>query len=228
MNAKLVGNMPHLATLPSCLVYIRPFGTASGGTVFKDWSSYHRALTCVGSAVNTTSTVLYPPASINLPTDTAGVSWGADSAFAFGTGDFTILATFSLPSLGNSSSDPNAILCGATSYSSWIYWALPQTGSVGFDFYISGTDATNTTFAWQTNTKYQVVAIRSSGTLNCYINGSNVLSTASATSVPADTGGYRMGLRPSYSLKGIIDEFAIFNKAIPISNLYPQTQRLIV
>ena len=65
--ARLAGNMPYLATLPSCVLYLRPFGTASGGTVFKDWSPLHNNPVTNNNCINSTSQIRYTPASMYFP-----------------------------------------------------------------------------------------------------------------------------------------------------------------
>ena len=243
MNAQLVGNMPYLATLPSCVLYLRPFGTASGGTTFKDWSPNLRGIVAGGSAQNSTAQIKYPPASILLNGTTDYVAASATSA------DFTLTGAFLISIWVRFSTVQVCTLFSSGSSTSYVAgggWDLSYfSGNLCFEYQYGGAWVFSGTVAWTPTTGvwYNVIIYRpaSSSTITAYVNGSSLGTIA--TSAAAITGSYYVMTagRCSYSntifFAGNIDEAAIWNataSAYPIPTpamVYPtggQTRRLIV
>ena len=80
-----VVNPPILANMASCLLYLGPFGTPNGGTVFKDRGPSNRSITTNGSVVNSTTQTKFSPASIYFPGASSSYLSISSAQFTLGT-----------------------------------------------------------------------------------------------------------------------------------------------
>lgn len=237
MNAQLVGNMPYLATLPSCQWYIRPFGTPSGGVTFKDWGPSHLTLTGSSGAVNSTNKLKFSPASIAIP-GTADYVYANGQYGSFGTynSPMSVSAWVYVTTLGTYTTICTSNHNGTTpSNGDWWFFVYSNalrfyrfTGS-GFGIYLSvSTGLTFNTGQWN----HVSVQWTNSGACTLELNGvtSSVSPTTNTASSSTVISGTTIGnnIDTSEGLQGYIDEVIAFSSAIPYSMFYPQTRRLIV
>ena len=92
-SAAIVRNMPYLATMPSCVLYVRPTG-ASSATTFKDWSLQKNTISNSGSASNSNTSTIFPPSSIYLGSGNGGLSIPNSTPLTLGSNNFLISGWF--------------------------------------------------------------------------------------------------------------------------------------
>ena len=239
MNAQLVGNMPYLATLPSCVLYLRGQG-ANGNTTFFDWSPKKRTVTNnSNNVINSTAQSKYPPCSqyyagnsstyLSVPGSAdfvLGANWIA-MGWVYNAGIYPTFGQcylnstnwFSLGQVANQFGFVTLVSgeeqCGwytvATPPSSgWHQYVFGQTGSSSAFLYIDGS--------------VKSLTLDSSGTM-----GNSTLN-----STPFTTGQYSYSNPSPAHPTQYIDEFAIWSanqgSAIPTAAMLNalSTRRLIV
>jgi hypothetical protein len=226
MNAQLVGNMPYLATLPSCVLYLRPYGTPSGGTTFKDWSLKARTLTRINSPVNTTTSPKFPTGAMDFTSSYAMLTAAASSDFNF-TGNLAFQLWVKM----------------ASNTTDRIFWGSANTlaeqfhveSNHLFQYYDGTTNRTLSSTTVDDGAWHHLAVIKTGTTLQGYVDGS---AGTAVTGVSGTLGGssmtfYIMGFySQGYYVNAIVDEYAIWNGTLgpvpTISMLYPQSRRLIV
>ena len=229
------GNMPYAATLPSCVLYLRPFGT-SGGTTFKDFSPKARAMSVTGSAANSNTQLKFPPCSIYQNGSGGYVQTTSGSAdFSLGTlwgCSMWLYPTTTMPGLFQIYlNSGNNILCAFLS-ANQPYIESHIASSVTME--AAWTTSSLTVNAWH----HFYLGQTSASSCFFYLDGTLYNATASPT---GPTGGSALNstilqigqeTTDSKYLTGYFDEFAIWNGSLgnipTISMLYPQTRRMIV
>lgn len=228
----------NLALLPSCVLYLRPYGDPNGGTTFKDWSPLHNSLTKVRSPANSTTYKKFPSGSMYFAANSGNYLTAAYSSYfnLGGTGNpFAISYWFNPTStqgtyssqfqLNSTGSQPQiGISCGSKQGGLQVGYGL-SNGSTTYNTYTT----TITTGTW-----YHIAVIRVGSYLYCYVNGT-LGRTITLSQNPYSRSGtsylFTGGSAYTNSQNAYYDEFAIWNGtygSIPtISQLYPQTRRLI-
>ena len=236
------GNMPYLATMPSCVLYVRAC-SAANNNIF-DWSPSHLTVTNTNSTCvyNTSSPAKFPPASIyfnnpNASTTSYYLTIPYSSNFNFGTNNFCISAWVYFVSLNSGGTAIVLTYCNTSGYDCGIglesngNWIFAVTGSAS-SYLLTYIGSAPSTGQW-----YHVAMIRNGTSFTAYINGvSHSMGTSSSAVYTDGSTNPRIG-SDQYSIKssliGYADEIAIWNGIgglpVPtISQLYPQTRRLIV
>ena len=148
-----------------------------------------------------------------------------NSAFAFGTDDFTIECWVRDVSTSNSGIFHLATTLFPANTNGLAVFARPDTGAVDWVVYKNGSSGT----AIQSpdvvsGTWYHVALVRSSGTLKLYIDGTSAYSVSDTNNY---TGTY-LAIGGSYStsflMTGHIDEFRVSNSARYTANFTPDTE----
>lgn len=166
-------------------------------------------------------------ATINQP---GLISTDPDTAYTFdGTNDYISVGSTSVLNIG-----------GTTPYSVEFWWrsgSLPagddtffNIGSVASVYIQSGTGywahlrSGQNSFAIkgpQVNTTYHIVAVYDGAEMLLYVNGEEVSSAATTTSIPSINRSLTIGAWTSGSnfMPGTIDEFAFYNVALPLDTI---------
>ena len=243
----IIGIPPILANLPSCVLYLRPFGTPSGGTTFKDWSPAKKTLTAGGSVANTTSNTRFPPATLNFTTT-------SDRIYASTASDWTFLHNnaagficgfwcrqtsstngITLIDTTNGSSSNTGVYCGV--YSDGSIHCFTTKSSSGIYPY----NATSTTGLFPFDGTWHYICLDltgASGTMYIYLDGTQIATSGLlvAASSSSPFGAVTIGNTVTSNNAGIgnVDEAVIFNAALGVipspAQLYApaKTRRLIV
>jgi hypothetical protein len=232
-QAAIVGNMSYLATLPSCVLYIRPYGTPSGGTTFKDWETAHTAKTVTPtSAVNSTASLRFSPASIYF-NGSAYLTTSGGGTLGFPAN--TALAVSFWFNATSFASQP-CFFCTVGSSAFYLYFSTSTILKVG----IAGVETSITVPTLSTGAWYHCYLTRTAaGAFSFYLNGVAATLSLTNTAIINVSGlGFLLGEYQGDSLKltGYMDEFAFFNGnygAVPAvsavySATYPYPRRLIV
>lgn len=128
---------------------------------------------------------------------------GNNSAFNFGSGNFTIEAWIYLSADASTDPDGNrtADICACmfdsgASGTAWSFFLDGNTTTTGTAIVFDAWNTTRTRFSASTtvakNTWHHVAVVRNGSNLSIYLNGSSVLS--SSISVNADSGGYDLDI----------------------------------
>jgi hypothetical protein len=227
------GNMPYLATMPSCVLYLR--GQPVGSTM-RDWSPSHKTITPHGDAAYSTTLIKFPPSSIHFDGTGDYLTAPTSSDYAFGTDPFTISlwVNFSSASVDCQLLGPgtNAVYLGA-SLGGWdISWSH-NNSRLQFEYQYNSAwviSAAHSSFTPTVGTWYHIAITRDATNLQVFINGVAGYTGVDSTNIRADV---NLGVAASNSgattLNGYEDEIAIWKGvALPIGMLYPQTRRLII
>ena len=211
MNAQLVGNMPYLATMPSCALYIRPVGST-----YKDFSPQRATLGIYGTA----------PSQSN-----------AQNHFNGGSVLMNAAGSVYSPSSVNFNLGNNWVIsCGvyliALTGGVQMFFSRDNNSSPQLQWYING-DPYQPIFYYNTSLIFtssqpimygvwtHLIVTRIGTTITGYINGSSVgsgvVSNASRT-LPFTFGG---GGTSALYVNGYMDEMAVWtsdlNSALPTS-----------
>ena len=154
-------------------------GTASaggGGFVRLVWSGTVQAYT--GSSYIGTSSTPVNQYQVAFNGTSQYLSIPANTAFAFGTGDFTVEAWVYL-TVNASSRLITTRLSGGGASGTWSFSLSPTTMS--FTEVISGEPGPTATFASILNTWKHIAAVRSGGVTRLYLNGTQVASATQTT-----------------------------------------------
>jgi len=182
--------------------------------------------TVTNSSVTVSSAqVKYGNSSLFFNGTTTYLSLNGQSAFSFGTGDFTI-ETWYYPSDTNTEDtiyDSRPLTTNSTSY-----FTLRRKNDASLSMLVNGIDVIlggTTTSTWQ-----HIALCRSSGVTKLFLNGTQVGSNYSDTNSYAITSG-----RPfigaesytpsnnSFTLTGYLDDFRVTKSAIYTANFTPPT-----
>lgn len=214
------GEMPYLATMPSCVLYVRQTGTPSGGTTFKDWSSTNATITAVGSPVNSISSAKFPPASIYF-NGSSYLSVAYNSRFNLGSNNFFISHWL------NPTSDPgNVTFYFNPQGINYCAVQLAIGSGTQVQVYVStnGSSWANTTYSFSatmtTGAWNNLSLARVGTTFTLYCNGASVgtfsvsgtLYNGSSPSAIA----CQLDPSPTAYTTGYIDEIAVWNGAYGI------------
>jgi hypothetical protein len=212
------GNMPYLATMPSCALYLRPTG-ANGGPVFRDWSPQKNAISAIGSPANSTGSVKFPPVSIGL-NGSSGLKIPSISAFSL-SADILLSVWINETSLANV-----GFLCltGSNDVNSWngngIQYLFQTTNTSGTSSFQWGSEPANTLDAstnFSANTWNNVIAYVLGSTAYLYLNGTQVgnkpFTYISGTPTYLTAGCN--GLSHNF-VTGYMDEIAIWSKSLGV------------
>lgn len=206
MNAQLVENMPYLATIPSCRLYLRQFGDPSGGTSFKDWSPVGgRTLTSSGASNSTTQTKFTPASLYVNGSGYVRVPYQSDLACA---SDF-VIAFWVYPTAYGS---PIGVFLATTGSPNYYFFYYP---SYGLRIIINNVDSGYPGGAFNPNggSIWQHYIITKIGaTVTVYKNGTSVYSSGGVNNT-SYTGDLIIGAysTSTYYLTGYIDEFCLFS-----------------
>lgn len=150
---------------------------ANGSTTFTDNSSNALAVTAAGTPTISTSQSVFGSSSALFPTNQSYLTAPSSSAWAFGTGDFTIEFWIYITSNQNSQgiigNRPNSAVA-----STWqiLFW----TTNNRIEFHSGAAVVLQSTSTIPLNTWSHVAFCRASGTLRAFLNGVQVGSVANA------------------------------------------------
>jgi hypothetical protein len=181
----------------------------NGSTTITDNSSSPKTVTAVGNAQISTAQSKFGGASIAF--DNAGdyLTLASNSAFAFGTGDFTIEFWVYMNSLkgginfinsnNGSGSGTNSIIVGLN-------------GGNALEYYINSGSRIVDPVAISTGNWVHVALCRGSGTSRMFKNGSQVGANFTDTQIVSSTNTFLIGTRDdnlNFSFNGYIDDLRI-------------------
>lgn len=200
-------------------LYVNNVSLMLDGESLVDKSQNGFTITNSNVALNT-SNFKYGNSSLYFNGTTSYLSLNGQSAFSFGTGDFTI-ETWYLPSDTNTEDtiyDTRPLTTNSTSY-----FTLRRKSDASLSMVVNGVDVINggaTTLTWQ-----HVALCRSSGTTRLFLNGTQVGSSYSDSNSYAITSGRPFIGAESYTpsnntftLTGYLDDFRVTKSALYISN----------
>jgi hypothetical protein len=216
------GNMSYLATIPSCVFYVRATGL-NGGTIFRDWSNRHQTISSVGSPVNSSTSQKYPPCSIAL--NGSQYLSVPDSDLVELTSGYVISILANITQLVYEytayrsalvekyyNSDEYGLQVRGSSVSS----VTSVTWGNGDTDIIEGTSNLPSLGAWH---RYTVSKPNDSSTVTLYVDG-NVSGIGTAASAPTQNSSPLLigkmnvqGLGLTWGLDGYVDEAAMWNGA---------------
>jgi hypothetical protein len=181
----------------------------NGSTTITDNSPSPKTVTAVGNAQISTAQSKFGGASIAF--DNAGdyLTLASNSAFAFGTGDFTIEFWVFMNSLKNGVNFINSNSGSAGGTNSVI---LGLNGSNALEYYINGGSRINDSVALATSSWVHVALCRGSGTSRIFKNGSQVGTSFADTQTVSSTNTFLIGTRNdtlAFSFDGYIDDLRI-------------------
>jgi hypothetical protein len=135
----------------------------------------------------------------------------SDAAFDFGTGDFSVRAWVDFASRVPT----EQTLIEKFSNDSGPGWTLTTPGD---DLQFYGGGQVDYGYTWGIDNWYQVLAVRSSGELSLYLNGSYLTSASLAddlaSTFPLLLGRRNAGDGRNFGVNGLIDDVAIWNRAL--------------
>jgi hypothetical protein len=239
-NDGFFGDMPYLATMPSCVFYSR---ANVAGTTIRDWSPQKATLTNTGSVTNSTGvTPKFSPASLHF-SGTPSYLTGSSSARMTPTNGYAYLVSLWVYTASWSGTQ---ILLGTRSgdTSSTIKWCIyGSSGNLAVQIYNSGNSIwlQNTAIsALPTSTFVNIIlAISAANVTTAYINGTSYSLGTGSGQIQGSGSALNIGYAPGSSasaLTGNMDEIAIWDGVLgvvpTVSDIYKsgigQTRRLIV
>ena len=235
------GNMPYLATMPSCRLYAR--AGPAGSNAFFDWSPQHRTLTATASRVTNSSTqTQFPPASLYFDAAGSGampLSAASQAEWVLGS-NWMMGAWIDMPTLPSGNHAYSIMGVSPNGNQQWVFVVTPSQ-YLNFNCYNASSYTTNVTassLGFSTNTWYHVAARQTvAGTTKLYINGVEPsYSSTTSASVGSATNNLEIGSMfdtgstySYYYFNGYLDEVCLFNGAygpLPtITDLYTNTER---
>ena len=196
---------------------------SAGSTTFTDSSPNNLAITAYGNAQLASDATFGTVASFDGSGDRLNLA--SNSAFGFGTGDFTVETWIYLNSINNNYTQvlPNVPVSGGFS----VYYTGPGNYfNVGANSIIISNRISNygaIPFTWNTNTWYHMAVSRSNGSLRVFMNGTQVGSTITNTPNYA-TGGMNIGGNTdnaAHTVNGLIGPLRVSPWAVYKSNFTP-------
>ena len=212
-----------MSTFSTCTSSTRPGSPTDGDVLFEtdtknviiwdgtNWRGYQYDSQTLAPVTNTTS--------VTFDGVDDFVLIPSNSAYGFGTGDFSIICWFNADIIGaatyntvydfrtaSSSSHPSFFLGTPTGFRYYYY-----NGSTIFNY-----NVTPSTGQW-----YMSAVVRSGTTTKVYQNATEVASGTDTVSYATPSNGIRLGLHHNGTLDydGYLDEFAIFNSALSSSQI---------
>jgi len=173
---------------------------ANGSTTFTDSSPNALAVTATGNAQISTTQSKYNGTSAYFNGTNSYLSMANNSAFDFGSGDFTVECWVYFNSLGGSDYAP---IFG----NAYLFYV----GSAGQMLLFNGSSnvATGSSGAVTTGAWYHLAWVRSSSTVKMFVNGVQNGSNATVSSSIASGSSNSIGFWPTVYLNGYIDELKI-------------------
>jgi len=188
-----------------------------GPLVPLDESPTPKTITAAGNAGISTTVLKYGTSSFSFDGSGDLLTTQTSNDFVFGTGDFTVECWARLNSIA-----ANQAICSYGNFNgmidgsnvAWLFYYVPGSG-FNFNAYSGGTAFSGiNTSSISINTWYHVAAVRASGLLTVYVNGSGSVST-SANFAPNNPGSSFLSIGrffPTvlpYFLNGFIDDLRI-------------------
>lgn len=203
-----------MALTDSLVAYWKLDDNGSGGLSLVDSSGNSHTLTNNGSVTLGTGKI---GGCASIAGDNSN-SLTVPSLSAIGTEDFAFSFWFN-----SSNFDPHGGGYYSTIYeSNYTNGVLirPKTDGSALQVYVAGT-SNDFTHSLSTSTWYHAVISRSSGVVTCYINGASIgTASLSGNATVSDTSKIGQNNRDgSESFSGLIDEFAIWSRALSSSEI---------
>jgi len=199
---------PYLGNYSSNLIFLDHFN---------EWPDLGRAAT--GQTLTNTSTTIISPGqfgNMSYYSGSARLQGGGYSPMGLGTGDFTFMcwlnrttSTSGIMLFTSQNNDGNRLQIWV--YDSRVSTCLSNVACIG-----------GSTSEIPANSLHQIVVKRTSGNFTAYIDG--VYNGSTVTTYNFTEAGFAIGAKGggSNALVGKIDEMALWNTSIPISELWPQ------
>jgi hypothetical protein len=215
------GNMPYLATMPSCAFYLR----GSNGSNILDWSNNHVTVTNVGAS-NSTNAYYFPPKSIFLPNAIAGdskvvyvpYSGSGNSNNNLGSNNFLLSFWVNLSYNSWNSYGMQVDQISSGGFGSVVVTALSGKWQVFMTSNGSSWDLVNGVSLGSSSTGswVNIIVTRIGGSAYGYLNGSQTtLSTSLGSTALYNGSGITSlgndGTAASAALGGYMDEACLFN-----------------
>jgi hypothetical protein len=246
----LVGNISSLRVVKGTAVYTSAFTppttplTAISGTSlllnFTNAGMYDAAaknnMLSIGTAQASTTQAKWSPTSAYFNGSSSSLYAPPNTAFAFGTGDFTVEGWVNFASLSPGGSGAIVPFCqsdaiGTSTNDKW--WFGYTASTLRFATHSSGGFSCAIPFSPSINTWYYVTVVRSSGTVRLFVNGISGTVTTSGTpsgyslsqnglsvggfSTPAYLNGYIQDLRLTKGVARYTATFTPPTAALPTS-----------
>jgi|21_taG_2_1085346.scaffolds.fasta_scaffold14562_2 hypothetical protein len=186
-----------------------PFDGSNGATATSDLSDNNHSVTFAGNAQISTAQSKFGGSSCYFDGTGDYLTMPSSSAFAFGTGNFTIefwvrrTSTGSYPYLLDfRSGGTDAVV--ATLY-------LLHTDNYKPQYYVNGVLRIGSSVGLSVDTWYHIAIVRSSGTTTMYVDGSSAGSFSDSftyIAAPLRVGDYSSG---GHGFPGYVDDFRITN-----------------
>ena len=179
---------------------------SNGSTTFTDSSNAARTVTAYGNAQISTAQSKFGGASGLFDGSGDYIATPSNTAFAFGTGDFTVETFIRFTAFSSVNVFYDSRIGGSSGNGVALYSSSSGTVSA-----YSGITAYITCSALSTNTWYHIEVSRSSGVMKMFINGTQAGSSATFTSNLSD-GNCVIGKTNEASsnyFNGNLDEFRI-------------------
>ncbi len=191
---------------------------SNGSTSFPDSSPSPVSVTATGDAKTSTAQSKFGASSLILDGTGDYLTTAVSSAFALGTGDFTVEGWF------RPSTTPYGNLIDFRSSSQTANPVLYILNGATVGYYTASANRITSTTVLAANTWYHVALVRASGTTRLYINGvQEGVAYADSSNYASPAAGVRIGC--SYSaadfFTGNIDEVRISNVARYATNFTP-------
>jgi hypothetical protein len=227
--------------MPSCRLFLQPYGTPNGGVVFKDWETTPKTITPAGAVANSTTKIKFDPCSIAFPGasgDYLDAGSVANWKFMHNGANYTFSSWLSITNFTGSHAlfstyDTTLSQVGAFAAvfsDRSIRWRIQGgPGSVPLDL-VSAAGVYPNDANWHS----VIGRLDYTGTGNAvvYVDGTPVKTQAkSADVVSADDPQHtlRIGNIPTYPLPllGYSDGLILWEYLIPIADIYPQSRRFL-
>ena len=209
------GNMPYLATMPSCQLYLRPWG-GSGLATFHDTTGKN-TVTPSGSAANSSTVTMFPPCSIYLNNSSGYLTLSTSSNWVYGSNwacsVLFYLGTANLVThiMGTRSGD-------TTSTTGWNIETISSNGNISFQWFNTSNASMSTIYGGTYTSgafNHVFVSISSTGVATLYLNGSSIGTATPGNQTIQTPGNIHLGYAPgdtTYSnFTGYVDEVAIWS-----------------
>jgi Concanavalin A-like lectin/glucanases superfamily len=199
-----VGNISSLRVVKGTAVYTSAFTpptsplTAISGTSlllnFTNAGMYDATtknnMLSVGTTQASTTVSKWSPTSAYFNGSSSCLYAQPNTAFAFGTGDFTVEGWVYFNSVSSNQPFCQSDAIGNSTNNKWYFLYAPASNKLLFGTHNSGGFDCTIPFSPSTGTWYYVTAVRSSGTMYLFVNGVSGTVTTTGASSP---NGYNLG-----------------------------------